>query len=141
MAGPRCTAVATLALLLTGAGLTGCSEEALNAAEDRTCSLTTSSLTLEPSRIVRDDAVELVITWVADESFAAPVTATLNAGADGAIEVMVPLTSSDEQTWRGQVLNPFGAGAPAGDGWLLGQAHAPSACLGSATATLAFTLE
>ena len=132
-------------VLVGGLLLSGCGSDALNASyedKDAHCAVSTLSFTVTPAVLSRGDSVTVDLRWETDTSLITPVHATLFAGADDEIEVEMPLSESTTAAiWVGSVMNPYGAGAPAGDAWILAESAAPSGCLAAPNATASFTLQ
>ena len=110
------------------------------------CPSNASNVALDVSPVVlaRGDAVDLDILWTVDTGLTAPVVATLHAGNGPVVEVELPLelqTGASLYAYHGSLLNPFGAGAPAGTVGVLTSAGVASGCDTTPTAATALTLE
>jgi hypothetical protein len=101
----------------------------------------TALFEVEPAEVARDAAVDITVRWVTTVALVQPL-ATFRVGDDPVVEVEVPLVAgSDATDHRGSLLNPFGAGAPAGVVEVLAEAAPAAGCLVFPTASTAFTLE
>lgn len=97
-----------------------------------------------PAVLVRNDPVDIVITWELSEHASEPATATLTAGADNELEVVLPLSLDSAEpgiVYSATQLNPFGSAAPAGTVTVLASGAASEGCLAPATATTTFELQ
>ena len=111
------------------------------------CYVGNMELTLEPSTIIRGEAVELTVVWNLDYPVydwgyvpSEPAAVFLYAGVDDEIEVEVPLSEAGGG-YEGALLNPFGPGAPVGAGWVLAQGPVYEVCPVPPTGTLTFELQ
>jgi len=139
--GGRLFGLAALCAALVALPLVGCAlADFAGQPLGETCSPITRSFVIEPTRWQRGAAAELVLTWQIEPGVVAP-TATLYVGVDDAVAVTLPLTPTAEGLYGGRLVNPFGPGAPAGEGWILGDAGLPAGCLARAEASATFVLQ
>lgn len=125
-----------LLVVLAGLALLGCGGDYLSA-EPRRCYGATGALEFGPNPVVRGEAVELWVQWHVNEPVDDP-WARILLGEGDALEVRVPLTSTDVSVYAASLVNPFGVGAPGGDGAVVVQAQGECGRLEAATA---FVLE
>jgi hypothetical protein len=104
----------------------------------------TVTFTVEPATLVRNADYTLSVRWEAYEPLNDPV-ASLRVGDGPVVEVELPLSGPMDSAvyhgYGGSLLNPFGAGAPAGTVEVLAEAAPNSGCHAFPTAATAFELE
>jgi hypothetical protein len=141
---------AELGLLLVGsAALAACSSTTtMDAAggPGAFCAGSGASIALAaaPQAVTRNEPVDIVIRWELSERVSEPATATLIAGADGAVEVDLPLSLDPDRpglVYSVTQLNPFGSGVPAGTVVVLASETEHEDCPVPATATTTFELQ
>lgn len=104
------------------------------------CTYTTEWLEVSPSTIHRGDTVDITVLWELSGPEVWEPTATFLVGESDAVQVEVPLLPQGADRFEAALLNPFGAGAPAGAGRV--EVHARSVdCLTEPTASTDFVLQ
>jgi hypothetical protein len=121
--------------------LAGCASEDTKSLDSSTprCpdNSSTVSLVVTPDPLVRNDLVDLVVTWVVLQELAEPAVAQLSIGD---VEVDVPLLRTGDRVYEAALLNPFGAGAPSGEVSVLASAPKSPRCTVAPTAAVSFDL-
>ncbi len=127
--------------------LVGCGGGAMSAPSDERCPNNGSSvdLAVAPAELARGAGELIYVDWHLYGSVDAAV-AKLLAGANQEIEVELPLLLDTDTsdvgsfTYSGQLQNPFGAGAPAGEVVVVASGKS-TGCFGEATASTSFLLQ
>lgn len=130
-------------IMAVAIGVVGCGDISLFDQErgGSLCNPRTEWLLVEPLVVARGEAVEIHIDWQTDVEIALPVTATLVSRTGSDIEVEVVLDPSEFARYEAFQMNPFGAGAGAGEVAVIAVAGQSAECLSSPSATTTFRLE
>ena len=125
--------------------LHGCGSQEMMANTPQ-CADNNSTIALEviPSKFARADHTTISVRWQSYMELTGFVVATLVVGEEQQIDVEVELHGQDvasEFIYVGELLNPFGAGAPAGTAAVVAVAEASNGCRVVPTATTSFELE
>ncbi len=131
------------AIVLLGA-LVGCSADAMDLAPGARCpdNANTIALSVTPGQVDRGASVTLRVEWALELPLGDGATATLQLGEPTVIDVTLPLTAqvASGPLYAGELPNPFGALAPAGDVVVLADSGPLADCRTRATATTSFAL-
>lgn len=119
-------------------GVGGCSSDDLSKGQPKGCEARSQSLTIAPELIPRGALVDLVVTWELTDPVSEPFARIL-VGEGDALEVRVPLWEDAPARYVGLVSNPFGVGAPAGDGAVV--ARGEDGCGPALESATSFVLE
>ncbi len=129
------------AIVLLAAGCSGRMSAAPAGCTDNDA---TVSLAVTPAVVTRGEATSIAVAWVVKVSVG-DASAGLTLGSNPQIEVRVPLAAGSDPSaigeYEGELLNPFGPGAPAGVVEVIARGATPPGCYTSATASTTFVLE
>ncbi len=110
----------------------------------------TVSLAVTPAVVTRGEPTTIAVAWAVKVSVG-DASAGLTLGSNPQIEVRVPLqagagagadaSGAAPGEYTGELVNPFGPGAPAGVVEVIARGATPPGCYTSATASTTFVLE